>query len=181
MVVVSEPPSVALEAVSGEGRDALDPDPLPNISRYLDTLRARSTPMSPAMSPPAAGMSPTSGSDHYRRPPWPDRSSSSARFGHQRPRLEMGRTCDLRCVSSWSKKFGDAEESDDHGDEVHALDEFELEGEALIGRCRIYVPTLPSMRPKSPARMPLSIDFDEMPIMIEMPNTTSANSSGERK
>ncbi len=29
--------------------------------------------------------------------------------------------------------------------------------------------------------MPLSIDFDEMPIMIAMPKTTSANSSGDLK
>lgn len=53
MVVVSEPPSVALEAVSEAATPSIDP--LPNISGCLDTLRARSHPMSPAMSPPAAG------------------------------------------------------------------------------------------------------------------------------
>ncbi len=101
IVVVSEPPSVALEAVSDAATPSIDP--LPNISGCFDALRARSQPMSPAMSPPAAGMRPTP------RPTAPPTAVarplcfSSARFGHHRPRLEIGRTCDFRCVRSWSK------------------------------------------------------------------------------
>ena len=42
-------------------------------------------------------------------------------------------------------------------------------------------PTVREVRPKRPARMPLSIDFDEMLIMIVRPKTTRANISAGPK
>src|SRR5690606_10913647 len=88
IVVVREPPRVALDAVS----DAATPSilPLPKVSLVFDADLARSQPSRPAISPPAPGMTPTI------RPTIPEMTVGLAMrlysdlVGHQRPSAEMG-------------------------------------------------------------------------------------------
>jgi hypothetical protein len=175
MVVVSEPPRVALDDVSAAVRPSSEP--LPNFSGSFDICLARSQPIRPAMSPPAAGTMPTKVPITDPRANGLRICPSSRRVGHQRPSDETGRTMCGRCVRSWSNSSAMPKRP-----MITAMNG-RPELRSLTPKMNLWSPvtgsrpTVAIARPTIPAMMPLSTDRDEIEIMTVRPKTTSANIS----
>ena len=175
-MVVTDPPMVAVLALSAAARPSSEP--CPNFSGCLEARLACAQAMTPAMSPPAAGTTPTTAPTPVPMAEGLSSSRCCARVGHHAPSWVMGTGLFfLRLSASWLKSS--AIPNRPMIAAMNGMPELSSENPKVkrVSPVMGSRPTVPSNRPAAPATRPLRTLLPETPTIMVRPNTTSANIS----